>query len=101
MPYIFINAIGPLQTYQPNVPLVPTLMSHALTSTIQEDSTSLYNHNEIRDFMANISTEVCHDAWVEPHLQPLSSEAMSTGSPSVENNARLDIAAINFCGGRF
>ena len=43
--------------------------------------------------------EVCHD--IEPHLHSLSSESMSTGSASVENNARLEIAASGFWGGGF
>ena len=58
-------------------------------------------HNEIRDVMANLLTEICHDVCVEPHLQPLSGETMSTRSASTEVNARLDVAASGFWGGRF
>ena len=57
-------------------------------------------HNEIRDVMANLLTKVCHDVCVEPHLQPLSGETMSTCSASTEDNARLDVAASGFWGGK-
>ena len=60
---------------------------------------TIIRHHEIRDFIAaNLSMKVCYDACVEPHLQPLSGEAMSTSknSPSNEGNARLDITASGF-----
>ena len=51
--------------------------------------------------MATLLTEVCHDVCVEPHLQPLSGEVLSTRSASTEDNARLDFVASGFWGGRF
>ena len=39
-----------------------------------------------------IFTELRHDVCVEPRLQRLSGEALSTLSAATENNARLDVA---------
>ena len=38
---------------------------------------------------------------IKPHLQPLSSESFSTRSVITGDNARLDVAASGFWGGRF
>ena len=46
-------------------------------------------------------TEVCHNVTVEPHLQPLSGEAMVNASSIKQNGARLDVAADGFWGSRF
>ena len=58
-------------------------------------------HNEIRDLTANLLTEVCSDVCIEPHLQPLSGEALQGASSNVRDGARLDIAANGFWGGRY
>ena len=55
----------------------------------------------MRDLLANLLTEVCHDVSLEPHLQPLSGESLSFRTASTEDNARLDVAASGFWGGRF
>ena len=34
-------------------------------------------HNEIRDLMADLLQEVCHDVTVEPHLQQMTGEVIS------------------------
>ena len=62
---------------------------------------TIVRHNEVRDLLANLLTEVCHDVSVEPHLQPLSGESLSLRTASIEDNARLDVAASGFWGGRF
>ena len=62
---------------------------------------TIIRHNEVRDLLANLLTEVCHDVSVEPHLQPLSGESFPLLSASTEENARLDVAASGFWGGRF
>ena len=49
-------------------------------------------HNEIRDVVANILSEMCADVNVEPEL-PL------TGNE--QDGKRLDIKARGFWGGRF
>ena len=58
-------------------------------------------HNEVRDITASLLSEVCHGVSIEPHLQPLSGEAMSRSSANSEDGARLDVAAYGFWGGRF
>ena len=62
---------------------------------------TIISHNEVRDLLANLLTEVCHDVSLEPHLQPLSGKSLSLRTASVEDNARLDVAASWFWGGRF
>ena len=41
-------------------------------------------------------SEVCHDAQVEPHLQPLFGEVLHHRSAVVEDDARVDIRASGF-----
>ena len=58
-------------------------------------------HNEIRDFTANLLSQVCHNVSIEPHLQPVTGETFSFATSNVQDGARLDIAANGFWGGRF
>ena len=46
-------------------------------------------HNEIRDLMAGLLTEVCHEVEVEPHLQPVTGEKFILTSSNIEDGARL------------
>ena len=46
-------------------------------------------------------SEVCNNVSIEPHLQPLSGEALRFKTANSDCNARLDIAANGFWGGRF
>ena len=57
-------------------------------------------HNELRDFTAEILSEVCSDVCTEPHLQPLSGETLTYATANVEDGARLDVSATGFWGGR-
>ena len=45
-------------------------------------------------------TEVCHDVCIEPHLQPLTGEALGGASAISTDGARLDVAAGGFWGSR-
>ena len=45
-------------------------------------------------------TEICNDVCVEPDLQALSSETMARRTAITTDNARLDITANGFWGGR-
>ena len=74
-------------------------IEHALTCPT--GGVTIIRHNEVRDLTANLLTEVCHDVCVEPRLQPLTGETLSTRSATTEDNARLDVAASGFWGGRF
>ena len=58
-------------------------------------------HNEIRDFTANLLTEVCHNVAIEPHLQPLTGESFQGASSITQDGSRLDVAADGFWGSRF
>ena len=58
-------------------------------------------HNELRDFTAEILSEVCSDVCTEPPLQPLSGETLTYATANVEDaGARLDISAAGFWGGQ-
>ena len=46
-------------------------------------------------------SEVCNNVSIEPRLQPLSGEALRFKTANSDSNARLDIAANGFWGGRF
>ena len=56
------------------------------------------HHNEVRDLTATLVTEVCHEVCIEPHLQPLSSEALEGASAIRAEGARLDVAVNGFRG---
>ena len=58
-------------------------------------------HNEVRDLTAKMMSEVCNNVSIEPRLQPLSGEALRFKTANSDSNARLDIAANGFWGGRF
>ena len=58
-------------------------------------------HNEVHDLTANLLSEVCNNIVIEPHLQPFSGETLQYKTANRDDNARLDIAANGFWGGRF
>ena len=58
-------------------------------------------HNEVHDLTAQMMSEVCNNVSIEPHLQPLSGEALRFKTANSDSNSRLDIAANGFWGGRF
>ncbi|CAM1325715.1 Uncharacterised protein at_DN1543 [Pycnogonum litorale] len=61
----------------------------------------ILRHNEIRNNIASLLKAVCSDVCVEPTLQPLSGELLRTSSASIEDRARLDIAAGGLYGCKF
>lgn len=61
----------------------------------------IIRHNEVRDILATLLTEVSHGVEVEPSLQPLTGETMPTRGDSTDVLARADIAANGFFGGRY
>ena len=77
----------------------PFSVSHALTCKM--GGYPAIRHNEIRDLTASLLSEVCHNVSTEPHLQPLEGEPLRGASASVENGARLDVAADGFWGSQF
>jgi len=59
-------------------------------------------HNyDIRDLMAELMSEVCHDVSKEPSLQSLSGELLSLCTSNRDDGTCLDIKASGFWGGRF
>ena len=57
--------------------------------------------NEVCDLTAKMMSEVCNNVSIEPHHQPLSSEALHFKTANSNSNARFDIATNGFWGGRF
>lgn len=55
-------------------------------------------HNEIRDVLGDLLSDVCKDVSVEPPLQPLSGELFRSRAANTEDGARLDIKAGGFWG---
>ena len=58
-------------------------------------------HNEIRDTFANLISEVCFDAEIEPKLQSLQGESFVNNSTTTDEDARLDVKANGLWGSRF
>ena len=52
-------------------------------------------HDDVRDLLANLLKEVCHDVQVEPHLQTLTGEALNGGANS-SDEARLYVSVRSF-----
>ena len=50
-------------------------------------------HDDLKNFTAEILSEICKDVTVEPMLTPLTGEKFDLKSANVEDNARVDVAA--------
>ena len=59
------------------------------------------HHNEIQDISVTLLIEVCSSVTVEPPLQPLFGEVLPGASAITGPEARSDISACGFGGGRF
>ena len=53
-------------------------------------------HNELRDIIGNLLSEVCRNVAIEPLLQPLSGEVFRTKSTVTSQEARSDVRAAGF-----
>ena len=62
---------------------------------------TITRHNEVRDLLAESLREVSTNVSVEPTLLPLTGEHLRLRSATTDSDARLDIAASGFYGGRF
>ena len=52
-------------------------------------------HDDVRDLFATLLKDVCHDVEVEPHLETLTGEVLSSSANS-SDEARLDFSARGF-----
>ena len=66
-------------------------MEHALTC--KKGGFISIRHNEVRDFTAEILSEICKDVAVEPLLTPLTGEKFTLKSANTDDHARLDVSA--------
>ena len=48
-------------------------------------------HNDVRDLIAKLMSDVCHDIQVEPHLHPLSNKSLHHKSAVHEDDARVEL----------
>ena len=63
---------------------------------------TMTQHNEVRDILSDSLRDVCSEVTVEPSLVPVTGEQFGLRSASTaDSEARLDIAASGFFGGRF
>ena len=58
----------------------------------------MIRHNEIRNIIADLMSQVCHSVGVEPSLQPVTGEQLQHRTANREDGARLDVVARNFWG---
>ena len=68
-------------------------LTHALNC--KDGGFVIIRHDEIRNFNADVLKKLCNDVQVEPQLQPLNGEQVSSGSVTGDE-ARLDIRARGF-----
>ena len=62
-------------------------VEHALSCA--KGSFPSIRHNEIRDLMANLLTEVCSEVCIEPNLQPTTTDQLSGPTANSQDGARL------------
>ena len=74
-------------------------ISHALSCPLGGLPT--IRHNETRDLLADVMTEVCHSVAVEPLLTPVNARTFNHSTTTTDPNARTDIVASGVWGGRF
>ena len=70
------------------------LVSHALNCQI--GGLPARRHNAVRNFTAEMMSEVFQNVTIEPSLQPLSGETLDLAAANREDNARVDISADQF-----
>ena len=58
-------------------------------------------HNEVRDILSDSLRDVCSEVTVEPSLVQVTGEQFELRCASTDSEARLDIVASGFFGGRF
>ena len=74
-------------------------VSHALSCPLGGFPT--HRHDETRDLLADVMTEVGNSVAIEPTLTPVEGRVFQQSTTTTEPNARLDIVAGGIWGGRF
>ena len=69
-------AIGPSEDGHNCGHAIKTSLLH-MPSSVRKEDTFLMRHNELRDSIANLKNDVCHDLEIEPHLQSLQGETVA------------------------
>ena len=71
-------------------------LEHALTC--RKGGYVTMRHDEVRDLLASLLSETCHNVSCEPELQPLNETPLHTRGANRADGARLDIKAGAFWG---
>ena len=69
----------------------PEVFSVAHAFSCPKGALPSIRHQRVRDIMAQLLTEVCPNAGIEPALQLLSGESFPLRSTNVKEGTRLDI----------
>ena len=56
----------------------------------------IIRHNEVRDLIATLLTEVCHNTTTKPSLQPISAETFPNAFANTADDGHLDVKARGF-----
>ena len=73
---------------------VPFTPAHAMCC--QRGGFPTIRHNEVRDLVGYLLSEVCHSVTIEPQLAPLSGEVFLAASTNTADDARADVRARGF-----
>ena len=57
---------------------------------------STIRHNDLRDLITNLLTEVCKDVDIEPQLLPVTGETFDNRTANTSNEVRVDIKSRGF-----
>ena len=95
MPWHFVTD-GVLPTCPQLVYVATAMMSmqHALNCKV--GGLPIHCHNDIRDLIASLISEVCVNTNIEPSLQPLSGECLERKSANTRDDGRLGIRCRGF-----
>ena len=95
MMHLSLDIVGHQSICHHYVLVVRDLMSTMLSMSCIKGGFIYKRHDNVRDLLANLLKEVCHNVQVEPHLQTLTGEVLNGGAHS-SDEARLDVSVRSF-----
>ena len=97
----FCDAICLRYGWQPPLLLTTCACSKSFTIDYAQNCPTggfpIIRHNEVQD-LTDLMSEVCHDVYVEPALQPLTGEHLSPATANIEDSTQLDMKVCGFLG---
>ena len=73
-------------------------VEHTCTLSCSHGGYPSIRHNELRDIIAELMSQVCHNVGIEPSLQPVTDEHLVHRTANRDDSVRLDVAAESFWG---